>query len=179
MAYRSALRRVVGGAAVPYGYTVVTWTSGGVLIESHGAPDLGGAFLFLAGAAVGFGAVAALGGTGSETHEVSAEIDRRGVGVSSAVAAAAGLGLSAGAAQFVDGAPAFAIVAFLATAAYFLVGAIGVSLLDRRPPTADRRHRSPRRPANHQEEGSCRFPLRSSRRCFATRSSSHGARGLT
>ena len=136
MAYRSAQRRVVGGAAVPYGYTVVTWTSGGVLIESHGAPDLGGAFLFLAGAAVGFGAVAALGGTGSETHEVSAEIDRRGVGVSSAVAAAAGLGLSAGAAQFVDGAPAFAIVAFLATAAYFLVGAIGVSLLDRRPPTS-------------------------------------------
>jgi len=95
MAYRSAQRRVVGGAAVPYGYTVVTWT----------------------------------------------RLDRPArSGVSSAVAAAAGLGLSAGAAQFVDGAPAFAIVAFLATAAYFLVGAIGVSLLDRRPPTADIGH---------------------------------------
>jgi len=107
-AYRRGLRRVVGGAAVPYGYTLVISTSVGVLISTHGPPDALNAFLFLGGAIAGFAAAALVGGTGPEAIEVGGGLDRRLVGLSSGLAASAGLGATALAAHaFDDGRVAF------------------------------------------------------------------------
>jgi len=131
-AYRKGLRQIMGGAAVPYGYTLVIATSVGVLMRTHGAPTSGDAFLLLAGAGLGFAGVALASGSGPETHGVTRDIDRRWVGVSSALAAAVGLGLAVLVTHAVGGPGAFGLVGLITTVAYFAVGAAGVALIERR-----------------------------------------------
>lgn len=150
-AYRKGLRQIVGGAAVPYGYTLVIATSVGVLMRTHGAPTSGDAFLLLAGAVLGFAGVALASGSGPETHGVTPEthgvtrdIDRLWVGVSSALAAAVGLGLAVLVTDGVGGPGAFGLVGLITTVAYFAIGAAGVALIERRSDRAqDQRARTP------------------------------------
>jgi hypothetical protein len=52
--YRRALQGAVATTTAPYGYTLTTWTSGGVLAHHRGIPDVWGALLFMAGGVVGF-----------------------------------------------------------------------------------------------------------------------------
>jgi hypothetical protein len=54
-----ALTTVITGSALPYGYTITVWSSGAVLIHSHGQPSLGDIFLFIAGAVAAFAGLAA------------------------------------------------------------------------------------------------------------------------
>lgn len=133
-AYRHGLRRVMGGAAVPYGYTVVVWTSGGVLIHTHGPPSPASAFLFLGGAVLAFVAVSLLGGAGTEAVESSAELDGRWAGLSSGIAAAVGLGGAVIVAGVFESSLAFPLGALLATAMYLLVSGAGRVLVDRVDP---------------------------------------------
>ena len=93
---RDRLRWSVDRAAVPYGFTVVLWTSGGVLIERHGAPDLLQAYLFLAGACGAVALAALLAGRGD------ADGAERGP-LASAVGAAVGLGCAGVVAHAVSG----------------------------------------------------------------------------
>lgn len=137
--YRRGLRTVVGGAAIPHGYTLVIAASVGVLVRAHGAPGTGDAFAFIAGAAVGFAGVALAGGGGPEVHDLTQAVDRRWVGASSAVAAAIGLSLTAPAAHATHGAFAFALVGLIATVAYLIVSATGLTLIER-PPARLREH---------------------------------------
>lgn len=50
MRYRDGLATTLAGAAIPYGYTLVVWSSGSVVGERHGSPDLWEIALFFAGA---------------------------------------------------------------------------------------------------------------------------------
>lgn len=133
-AYRRSLRRVVAGAAIPYGYTVLVWTSGGVLIETHGPPSAASAFLFLGGAVLAFAAVSLLGGAGPENAEDSADLDGRWAGLSSGIAAAVGLGAAVIVAYVFASSLAFPLAALLATALYLVVSGAGMVLADRVDP---------------------------------------------
>jgi len=121
----------MGGASIPYGYTVVVWTSGGVLIQTHGPPSAGSAFLFLGGAVLAFAAVSGLAGAGPEVAETSADLDGRWVGTSSGIAAAIGLGGAVVVAGVFESSVAFPLAALLATALYLLVSAAGMVLVQR------------------------------------------------
>ena len=48
MRYRDGLTTTLAGAAIPYGYTLVVWSSGSVVAEHHGLPDLWDIALFFA-----------------------------------------------------------------------------------------------------------------------------------
>ena len=115
MPARSGYRTVL-----PFGFPVVMWTTGGVLIAHHGAPTLFEAYLFLAGAVVGFGAVAPLAG-----GRPAAEFRE---GVASAVGAAVALGCG-GACASIPGRAAYFAVALVSTLAYYLARAAAAAHL--------------------------------------------------
>src|SRR5919109_2922720 len=54
MRYRDGLTTTLAGAAIPYGYTLVVWSSGSVVGERHGPPDLGEIALFFTGASAAY-----------------------------------------------------------------------------------------------------------------------------
>ena len=51
---RAALGTTIAASAAPYGYTLTIWSSGAILIRSHGTPSVGEVFMFAAGALLGF-----------------------------------------------------------------------------------------------------------------------------
>lgn len=55
----SILATVLRASTVPYGYTVTVWTSGMLLIRQHGVPAVGEVFLFMVGAVLAFGVLGA------------------------------------------------------------------------------------------------------------------------
>jgi hypothetical protein len=113
---KARLGHTVERAGVPYGYTVVTWTCGGVLISTHGAPSLLEAYLFLAGACAAFALVARFAsGREARGHEPGV--------AAGVVAAALALGSGGGVAHAVHGRPAYFLVAFAATLVYFVARA--------------------------------------------------------
>jgi hypothetical protein len=130
--YRLALRRSVGDAAIPYGFTILNVSAGGVLIRTHGPPTVDAALLFLCGAIAGFAAVELLATAGRGANGMSATTYRRWRGLSSGAAAAAGFGLSAFIAHAIGGPIAFGVVAIAATAVYLGVAALGPALIDLR-----------------------------------------------
>lgn len=61
------------GAGLPYGYTITVWSSGQVLVHTHGSPGIGYVFLLAAGAALAYRTYVHHAGaeqvrTGSELH---------------------------------------------------------------------------------------------------------------
>ena len=107
----TSLRR----AALPWGYTIVTWTSGGVVIHTHGPPTLLTAYLFLLGALLALGAVALAAGSETRERDVPAW---REVGASG-VAALLALGAAGAVAEAVHPGVAYFLVGFVATLVYF------------------------------------------------------------
>jgi hypothetical protein len=73
--YRAALKSAARSSAVPYGYTLTVWSSGAVLMRSHGAPPVADVFLFLAGGVAAFVAIALLSAAGGEPPEPDDERD--------------------------------------------------------------------------------------------------------
>ena len=112
-------------AALPYGYTVVTWTTGGVLINHQGPPDLLQAYLFLFGAGLALGLVALSAGTETDRDPGP---PHRGV-IGSVLAAAVALGVGGALGSAIAGDIAFFLVAFSATVAYFVTRALAGALL--------------------------------------------------
>lgn len=130
--YRPSVRRVVGTAAVPYGYTLVTATTAGMLMGTHGPPRTGEAFLFLAGAGTGFALAAGIGGGASADGQPEpAMVDARLVGLMSVAAAAAGLAPASLFAHAIGPAVAWAVAPLVATIVYFLVSAAGLATVNR------------------------------------------------
>jgi hypothetical protein len=111
---RSVLRSTLRHGALPFGYTLVTWTSGGVLIHGHGAPSLLDAYLFMLGALAGFATAALIAGRG--------ELAEIGGGVASGLGAVVALA-SAGAAAAIPTRFAYFAVALVSTLAYYVVRA--------------------------------------------------------
>jgi hypothetical protein len=82
MRYAEGLRTTLAGAAIPYGYTLVVWSSGSVVAERHGAPDVWDVVLFVSGASFGYALLRVL-----VRH--AAIRDARGVGEYGAIETAA------------------------------------------------------------------------------------------
>jgi hypothetical protein len=57
---RSGFASVIAASSAPYGYTIAIWSSGAVLLDSHGKPSVGQVFMFAAGALLGFAALGLL-----------------------------------------------------------------------------------------------------------------------
>lgn len=66
--YRNRLRTTVGASAAPYGYTLATWTTGAVLVRTHGIPNFLESFGFVVGAVVGFAFVVLVAFGGLTRH---------------------------------------------------------------------------------------------------------------
>ena len=129
---RSALRRNLAAAAVPYGFTILNVSAGGVLIRTHGPPTTGEALLFLCGAIAGFTAVGLLAGDPVVGGLPRPRIDGPWLGLSSGVAAIAGFGCATVIAHTLHGPVAFGAVSTTAIVVYLGVGALGAAVLEQR-----------------------------------------------
>jgi hypothetical protein len=128
--FRIALRQRAGATAVPYGYTALTASTFGVLIDTHGPPTSRAAALFLTGAILGF-TLAALPGTssdGADAHEAAPAV----TGLASGAAAAVAFAIGALLAHAIDSDISFGVVALAATAVYLGIGALAAALIEHR-----------------------------------------------
>ena len=119
--YLRNLRAAVGSSAGPYGYTLAVWTTGAVIMDTHGKPTAPYAAAFMAGAVLAFALVGALAfgkPTGNFAREQGQEVIWGSTHVFS-------VGLSIGAAfvvgNYVTGFIVWPLAAFLSTAIYLLV----------------------------------------------------------
>ena len=131
-ALQVALGTIVAASAAPYGYTISIWSSGAVLMHSHGTPSVADVFGFLAGALTGFGLMGLLargGLTRAEPHEHAP--DRVLAGAMHWLAAGAAVGAAALVAR-IGGWEAWPLAAFAATAIYILGASVQLALVTRR-----------------------------------------------
>jgi hypothetical protein len=120
----------VGGATVPYGFTVLNAAAGGVLIQTHGPPSTAAALLFLCGAVAGFTAAASLAGRAGDAD--APDFAPHALGLCSGVAALGGFACAVPIAHAIDGPLAFGAVGLTVTSVYLSVGALVVALLEGR-----------------------------------------------
>lgn len=128
--YLASLATVLHGSAVPYGYTVTVWTSGMMLTRQRGLPSVGQIFLFMAGATAAFtvlGLVVSV--TRGAPFEPSPGALRR-TGMVQVLAVGCALGAAALIALIHNGV-AWPLGAFVATAAYFTLTTLELTLAGR------------------------------------------------
>jgi hypothetical protein len=124
--YGRNLRTAIGVSGGPYGYTLSTWTTGSVLINSNGIPSTLDALMFMVGAVVAFALVGtiAFGGISARFREEPRESALWGnfhfLSVGLAIGAAALL------AHYLHGRIAWPVASFFSTIAYLV--ALGVEL---------------------------------------------------
>lgn len=117
---------ILSASAIPFGYTIAIWSSGALLIRSHGDPTVGDVFLFLAGALFGFTVLGLLGrGVMATAEPINHSEARVLAGVLDWIAVGTGVGAAALIAE-IHGWLAWPLVSFAATCIY-LTGA-GVQL---------------------------------------------------
>ena len=127
-----AMGTIVAASAAPYGYTISVWSSGAILMGSHGTPHVADVFAFVAGALTGFGLIGLLarnGLTRGVAHEHAP--DRVLAGAMHWLAAGAAVGAAALVAR-IDGWEAWPLAAFAATAIYLLGASVQLALVTRR-----------------------------------------------
>ncbi len=130
--FRSSLRACVTAAAVPYGYTITIWSTGALSMGLLGTPHLVAVLLFIAGAALGYLALARVA-----SGQIAAGALHQGAGAT--VPANVHL-LSAGTAVIavwgIDHAlqrdlVGWAIAGFLATSLYLTLAALQITIARR------------------------------------------------
>jgi hypothetical protein len=121
--YASAMRTVLRGSALPYGYTVTLWSTGAVTLGRHGPPGVGYVFLFAAGAIVAFAAVALLGRLGASEALDTRPGDLLATGVTHVAGVGAGIGAAALIAKL-SGGVAWPLASFAATVVYLLLASL-------------------------------------------------------
>jgi hypothetical protein len=132
----AALSTLLVASAAPYGYTLTIWGSGALLIRSHGAPDVGEVFLFVAGAITGFNL---LGLLVAETINRTMPIDRRADRLLAGVLDWIAVGAVIGAVSLLANIPGWVpwlVAPLVATALYLLLAGLQLAAL------AIRGHRS-------------------------------------
>jgi hypothetical protein len=140
---RSALAATLAGSAVPYGYTIAVWSSGAVLMHSHGTPTVADVFAFVGGGLIGYATawLVARGG-GSVEPTLAGSEDRALAGAMNWLATGAAVGAAALVAE-IHGWEAWTLAAALATVIYLLGASLQLAVVTRvRAAPA----RSPRRP---------------------------------
>jgi hypothetical protein len=128
--YRHGLRKAVGTSAGPYGYTLTIWTSGAVLIHNRGVPDTLEAILFAFGAVLGFAVIGALAFRRTAVLRVRATSHPVLWGSFHFIPVAASIGAAGLVARFVDGAAAFPLAGFCATAIYLTCVAAQITFFE-------------------------------------------------
>lgn len=119
---RAALGTVVSASAAPYGYTLTVWSSGAILLRSHGVPTVAEVFAFLGGGLLGFGSVALVArGAVARMETLDDAHDRLLTGMLHWLAAGCAVGGAALIAEL-HGVEAWPLASFVATVVY-LVGA--------------------------------------------------------
>jgi hypothetical protein len=130
--YVQALATIVRRSAIPYGYTITIWTSGAVLEHAHRKAGVPQAYLFLLGAAAGYGMVGLLAWRGAPHRLEPASGDLLRTGAINVVATGLALG-SATLVAKIPGTVAWPTGSFVATATYLLVAGVGLALAHRGP----------------------------------------------
>jgi hypothetical protein len=135
---RAALGTIVAASAAPYGYTVTLWSSGAVLLRSHGAPHVAEVFAFAAGALAGFGLMALLArGALARMESLDDAADRVWAGALHWLAVGMAVGAVALLAE-IHGWEAWPLGSFSATALYIFAASLQLTVVATR-----RRPRSP------------------------------------
>jgi spore maturation protein SpmB len=129
---RAALGTIVAASAAPYGYTVTIWSSGAVLMDFHGTPNVADVFLFITGALGAFGVMGllahdALAGKESLDHPG----DRVLAGTLHWLAVGSAVGIVALLAE-VHGWEAWLLCSFAATAIYLTGASLQLALVTAR-----------------------------------------------
>jgi hypothetical protein len=129
---RAALGTMVAASAAPYGYTISIWSSGAVLIRTHGIPHIAEIFAFLAGALSGFGLMGLLAhGALANMESLDHPPDRVLAGALHWLAAGAAVGAVALMAEL-HGWEAWPLGAFAATTIYILGASAQLALVTTR-----------------------------------------------
>ncbi|HEY7077753.1 MAG TPA: hypothetical protein VH418_20395 [Solirubrobacteraceae bacterium] len=126
---RQALKSVARGSALPYGYTLTVWSTGAVLMRSHGPPPVGDVFLFLAGGVAAFAAIAAIArGAADPPDPRPGELLTTGAAHFAAVAGAVG---AAALVAEIAGGIAWPLGSFAATLVYLLLATLELAIVRR------------------------------------------------
>lgn len=132
--YLRGLTAAVGQTAGAYGYTLVIWCTGAMLIHFHGLPSPGDVALFVAGAVTAFVLVelGAIRGPPSRSEAAPARAvwlagAVNGVSAGAAVAGAYGLSIAIGVGHL-----AWPVTAFAASATYYLILGLQVALSEKK-----------------------------------------------
>lgn len=120
--YRRRLRTMVGSSAAPYGYTLATWTSGAVLTNARGIPDVLAALMFMVGAVLGFAFVGTLAFGGVTKHFDREQGEAPLIwGSFHFFSVGLAIGVAALVAQYTESFIAWPLGSFVATVTYLLV----------------------------------------------------------
>ncbi len=132
--YGRNLRTAVGASGAPYGYTLMTWTTGALLVHARGLPTTLNALLFMVGAVVAFGFVGSLafGGVRARFQEQPRRSALWGNFHFFSVGAA--IGIAALIARFIDNDMAWPLTPFFGTVVYLLVLGAEFAAADERHP---------------------------------------------
>ncbi|HTU86513.1 MAG TPA: hypothetical protein VMF57_13115 [Solirubrobacteraceae bacterium] len=141
-ALRSSLATIVPASAAPYGYTLSIWSTGALLLRSHGTPSTADTLMFVAGAIAGFNLLGAIAvGDIRHTRSVERRQDRVLAGVLDWVALGAVLAVVFAISRIHGSAP-WILGPLAATIVYLLVASLQLAALivERAP---DRREHEP------------------------------------
>ena len=130
--YLRALETALHGAGLPYGYSVMLWSTGAVTIGSRGKPSVGAVFLFAAGAATAYGLLRFLSrateGEADAQLTRSPHLFRAGALHVAAIAAAIG---SAALIAKIPSVVAWPLASLAGTLLYLGVSSLEIALLER------------------------------------------------
>lgn len=131
-ALRAALGTIVAASAAPYGYTISIWSSGAMLMHTHGTPNAGEIFAFLAGALCAYGLTSLLARGGLRgTDSLDCAPDRVLAGAMHWLAAGTAVG-SAALVAMIRGWEAWPRASFTATAIYILRATLQLAVVTTR-----------------------------------------------
>lgn len=126
------IQKALFAMALPYGFSVVVWGSGTILITSRGKPHAGDVFLGALGVVVAYGALQSLGRRADEpAHEQLGSADRPILGGTGHVLAIGGaLGAAALLAE-ISSWLAWPVAFFGSTTVYLVVSGMTLGVLSR------------------------------------------------
>jgi hypothetical protein len=123
-AVHASLSTVVVATSAPYGYTLGVWSSGALLVHSHGVPSVTDVLTFVAGAIAGFDLLALLvADTRGEIMSIDRRYDRLLGGVLDWLA----LGIVVGGTSLltdIHGWVPWLVVPFFTTVSYLLIASL-------------------------------------------------------
>ena len=131
--FRSSLATIIPATAAPYGYTLAIWSSGAVLLRSHGTPSLGDTLMFVIGAIAGFNLLGLFAiGVSRHATPIDRRQDRVLAGVLDWVALGAVIATVYAISQ-VRGWTPWVLGPFAATVLYLLIASLQLALLTIHP----------------------------------------------